>query len=414
MIATLGSGRGVVRMSGLHPRAPRLPRDGTLLFSVRACRDAATAVAVAARPGPAAPGAFTAPACGRPADAAMRLLSACALAATRRPRPASRPPRPPCWPAGPHLRRPQQARSQQQLAALRHTEEQGLLAGRAAKGAGDHSRLREAAPSHYRPSRHPSHRPPPLVPLNPPEVHFHHHNRTGYRLLVSNPDYPVDLLRYRCGGRRRVPAAAVPCARTGAVGRPARPPDGWAPERPAAAAAGGGAGGAWRPREAATGTGRCALAPTIPTAAATTLQPHARTCPGQPGCSARVMTRWPYDQTRVPWSAGLQWACHDASCPISPQTLVAVMGCIPLVISDSVMQPFEPELPWAQFSMRIAHVRAPPGRGREGGTAGQRRAAGCGNRPGLAARPERPSPSRPSRPAGRHPHPSRAACGRQR
>ncbi|GLI67604.1 hypothetical protein VaNZ11_011846 [Volvox africanus] len=36
------------------------------------------------------------------------------------------------------------------------------------------------------------------------------------------------------------------------------------------------------------------------------------------------------------------------------QTLTAAMGCLPVVVSDQVMQPFEPELDWSAFSVRVA------------------------------------------------------------
>ncbi|KAG2491598.1 hypothetical protein HYH03_010164 [Edaphochlamys debaryana] len=41
------------------------------------------------------------------------------------------------------------------------------------------------------------------------------------------------------------------------------------------------------------------------------------------------------------------------------QALAAVVGCLPLVISDDVMQPFEPEMDWSQFSIRVAHADIP-------------------------------------------------------
>ncbi|GIL89839.1 hypothetical protein Vretifemale_17534, partial [Volvox reticuliferus] len=41
------------------------------------------------------------------------------------------------------------------------------------------------------------------------------------------------------------------------------------------------------------------------------------------------------------------------------QTLTAAMGCLPLVISDLVMQPFEPEMDWEAFSMRVAQSDVP-------------------------------------------------------
>ncbi|KAG2491520.1 hypothetical protein HYH03_010096 [Edaphochlamys debaryana] len=41
------------------------------------------------------------------------------------------------------------------------------------------------------------------------------------------------------------------------------------------------------------------------------------------------------------------------------QTLAAVVGCLPLVVSDDVMQPFEPEMDWSRFSIRVAHADIP-------------------------------------------------------
>ncbi|EFJ50986.1 acetylglucosaminyltransferase [Volvox carteri f. nagariensis] len=39
--------------------------------------------------------------------------------------------------------------------------------------------------------------------------------------------------------------------------------------------------------------------------------------------------------------------------------LVSVMGCLPLIISDSVMQPFEPEMDWDRIGLRLAHEDIP-------------------------------------------------------
>ncbi|GFH12053.1 uncharacterized protein HaLaN_07679 [Haematococcus lacustris] len=41
------------------------------------------------------------------------------------------------------------------------------------------------------------------------------------------------------------------------------------------------------------------------------------------------------------------------------QVLVARFGCIPVPITDYVMQPFEPELPWAEFSVPVAEADVP-------------------------------------------------------
>ncbi|KAG2422747.1 hypothetical protein HXX76_015833 [Chlamydomonas incerta] len=41
------------------------------------------------------------------------------------------------------------------------------------------------------------------------------------------------------------------------------------------------------------------------------------------------------------------------------QTLAAAMGCLPVVVSDRVLQPFEPEMDWAAFSVRVAHEDVP-------------------------------------------------------
>ena len=41
------------------------------------------------------------------------------------------------------------------------------------------------------------------------------------------------------------------------------------------------------------------------------------------------------------------------------QVLVALMGCIPVTITDGVYQPFEPELPWADFSVPVAEDDIP-------------------------------------------------------
>ncbi|KXZ52297.1 hypothetical protein GPECTOR_10g929 [Gonium pectorale] len=82
-------------------------------------------------------------------------------------------------------------------------------------------------------------------------VHFHHHNRTGYKIVVSDPYYGLDLLNYK-----------------------------WC-----LAPSGGGYG--------------------------------------------------------------------------VRQTVAAVMGCLPLVVSDSVMQPFEPEMDWGAFSLRLPQQDIP-------------------------------------------------------
>ncbi|KAG2486864.1 hypothetical protein HYH03_014547 [Edaphochlamys debaryana] len=41
------------------------------------------------------------------------------------------------------------------------------------------------------------------------------------------------------------------------------------------------------------------------------------------------------------------------------QTLGALLGCLPVIASDHVLQPFEPELPWGQFALRIAQADIP-------------------------------------------------------
>ncbi|KXZ55832.1 hypothetical protein GPECTOR_2g1383 [Gonium pectorale] len=41
------------------------------------------------------------------------------------------------------------------------------------------------------------------------------------------------------------------------------------------------------------------------------------------------------------------------------QTLAALVGCLPLVISDNVLQPFEPEMDWAAFSLRVGEADIP-------------------------------------------------------
>ncbi|KAG2448653.1 hypothetical protein HYH02_006010 [Chlamydomonas schloesseri] len=41
------------------------------------------------------------------------------------------------------------------------------------------------------------------------------------------------------------------------------------------------------------------------------------------------------------------------------QVLVALMGCIPVTITDGVYQPFEPELPWADFSVPVPEADIP-------------------------------------------------------
>ncbi|GFR46852.1 hypothetical protein Agub_g8492, partial [Astrephomene gubernaculifera] len=41
------------------------------------------------------------------------------------------------------------------------------------------------------------------------------------------------------------------------------------------------------------------------------------------------------------------------------QVLVSLMGCLPLIVSDDVMQPFEPEMDWAAFSLRVAQADVP-------------------------------------------------------
>lgn len=35
------------------------------------------------------------------------------------------------------------------------------------------------------------------------------------------------------------------------------------------------------------------------------------------------------------------------------------MGCLPVVVSDGVLQPFEPEMDWAAFALRVAHPDVP-------------------------------------------------------
>eukprot|EP00198_Chlamydomonas_reinhardtii_P000528 XP_001689863.1 exostosin-like glycosyltransferase [Chlamydomonas reinhardtii] len=40
-------------------------------------------------------------------------------------------------------------------------------------------------------------------------------------------------------------------------------------------------------------------------------------------------------------------------------TLAAAMGCLPVVVSDGVLQPFEPEMDWAAFALRVAHPDVP-------------------------------------------------------
>ncbi|PNW74962.1 hypothetical protein CHLRE_12g502450v5 [Chlamydomonas reinhardtii] len=41
------------------------------------------------------------------------------------------------------------------------------------------------------------------------------------------------------------------------------------------------------------------------------------------------------------------------------QVLVAAMGCLPVVVSDLVMQPFEPEMDWSAFSLRVEQKDVP-------------------------------------------------------
>ncbi|KXZ55831.1 hypothetical protein GPECTOR_2g1382 [Gonium pectorale] len=41
------------------------------------------------------------------------------------------------------------------------------------------------------------------------------------------------------------------------------------------------------------------------------------------------------------------------------QTLAALVGCLPLVISNNVLQPFEPEMDWAAFSLRVEEADIP-------------------------------------------------------
>ena len=43
----------------------------------------------------------------------------------------------------------------------------------------------------------------------------------------------------------------------------------------------------------------------------------------------------------------------------SHQVLVAAMGCLPVVVSDLVMQPFEPEMDWSAFSLRVEQKDVP-------------------------------------------------------
>ncbi|KAG2434452.1 hypothetical protein HYH02_012282 [Chlamydomonas schloesseri] len=41
------------------------------------------------------------------------------------------------------------------------------------------------------------------------------------------------------------------------------------------------------------------------------------------------------------------------------QTVVTLAGCLPVVVSDDVLQPFEPEMDWGGFGLRVAHAHVP-------------------------------------------------------
>ncbi|KAG2423974.1 hypothetical protein HXX76_014913 [Chlamydomonas incerta] len=41
------------------------------------------------------------------------------------------------------------------------------------------------------------------------------------------------------------------------------------------------------------------------------------------------------------------------------QTVVTLAGCMPVVVSDDVLQPFEPEMDWAGFGLRVPHADIP-------------------------------------------------------
>ena len=53
------------------------------------------------------------------------------------------------------------------------------------------------------------------------------------------------------------------------------------------------------------------------------------------------------------------WICMAVPRTSHLQALVAVMGCLPVVVSDLVMQPFEPEMDWSAFSLRVEQKDVP-------------------------------------------------------
>ncbi|GIL98165.1 hypothetical protein Vretimale_3596, partial [Volvox reticuliferus] len=71
----------------------------------------------------------------------------------------------------------------------------------------------------------------------------------------------------------------------------------------------------------------------------------------------RIVTgdaRYPVDLLNYNWCLAPSGGGHGHR-----QVLASLVGCLPLIISDSVMQPFEPEMDWDLFGLRVRHEDIP-------------------------------------------------------